>query len=113
MPGCRPGSRQLSAGRSDGSALTLTSHRLAHLTSAALSLVLATGSGRAADRPPPHLHQRWLEAEVACGGGAVSQAAMRAGCERRDAVSRALAAAGWCYGPRERAGAQRRWHHCG
>ncbi len=65
---------------------------------------------RAADIP--QLLRDWRTLNGACRGGHGDNPATLVACDRRDAVDRQLAAAGWCYGRPGDAGYQRDWRPC-
>ncbi|AWB25291.1 hypothetical protein DA075_30670 [Methylobacterium currus] len=60
----------------------------------------------------PHLLRDWTALNGACRGGRGDDPATLAACDRRDAIDRRLAAAGWCYGRPGDAGYQRVWRPC-
>ncbi|AWN35975.1 hypothetical protein [Methylobacterium radiodurans] len=61
----------------------------------------------------PKLLQDWTALNGLCRGGSGDDPRTRAACDRRDAIDRRLAAAGWCHGRPGELGAQRIWRPCG
>ncbi|WP_288586101.1 hypothetical protein [uncultured Methylobacterium sp.] len=76
----------------------------------AAALLGLAGSARAED--VPRLLRDWSTLNGTCRGGRGDDPATPAACERRDALGRRLAAAGWCYGRPGEAGYRRAWRPC-
>lgn len=76
-----------------------------------LAVLLAAATAAQASDVQPLLRD-WSALNSACRGGRGGDPATLAACDRRDAVDRRLAAAGWCYGRPGEAGYQRAWRPC-
>ncbi|XYD12283.1 hypothetical protein R1A27_30275 (plasmid) [Methylobacterium sp. NMS12] len=78
----------------------------------ALGAFVMTAPNSPRAEPVPALLRDWSTVNGLCRGGSGDDPRTRAACERRDALDRRLAAAGWCYGRPGDVGAQRTWQPC-
>lgn len=83
------------------------------IRAAALSGLLAAVPLTARAEAVPKLLQDWTALNGLCRGGSGDDPRTRVACDRRDAIDRRLAAAGWCYGRQSDIGAERTWQPCG
>lgn len=74
-------------------------------------------SGRNAETPtapsPTRLIRQWQAANENCRGGSGDDPQTEKACNARDALSRQLEAAKWCYGKKGQSSYQYKWHRCG
>jgi hypothetical protein len=61
---------------------------------------------------PGQLIRQWEAANENCRGGAGDDPQTMKACSSRDALSRQLEAAKWCYGKNGQSGYQYKWHRC-
>lgn len=63
--------------------------------------------------PPTKIIRQWEVANENCRGGSGDDPQTDKACRSRDALSRQLEAAKWCYGKQGQSGYQYKWHRCG
>lgn len=73
---------------------------------------LAGGDGDDAAENPQALIDRWATENDRCRGGSGDDDETFQACDRRDALTTQLNAAGWCYGHDGQAEFEREWEVC-
>lgn len=76
----------------------------------ALSLALAIPAEAAPSAE--QLKQAWSMANGNCRGGDPESMKSQLECDRRSRLTGRLEQLGWCYGRKDQATYQYRWHHC-
>lgn len=74
-----------------------------------ISVSLAFGQS---PNDPQTMMRLWSQANGQCRGGSGDDPRTSDACDERAAYSMRLRQLGWCYGKRDEAGYQYRWHRC-